>query len=268
LVEPDSEVLSIARQCELIGLSRSSWYYQPAQESALNLELMNLLDEQYTRTPYYGIRKMTDYLKKLGYEVNHKRVGRLMRKMGLEAIYPKPRLSQPAEGAQIYPYLLKSIVIERSDQVWSTDITYLRLRGGFAYLVAIIDWFSRYVLSWALSNTLEASFCLEALADALRISRPEIFNSDQGSQFTSLDYTGRLKDEGIRISMGRRGRALDNIFVERLWRTIKYENAYLNDYGNMREAAQRLKAYLSFYNEERPHQSLGYRTPAAVYFEK
>ena len=254
------------RQCELVGLPRSSWYYQPTAESAEDLELMRLLDEQYTRTPFFGSRRMKIALGEQGWEVNRKRVQRLMRRMGLEAIYAKPRLSDPAPGHRIYPYLLRGVKIERPNQVWSTDITYIRLRGGFVYLVAILDWYSRYVLAWEVSVTLDTSFCLSALDWALRTAKPEIFNSDQGAQFTSEDFTGRLKDQGIPISMDGRGRALDNVFVERLWRTVKYEEVYLKDYSGVPDAIGSLSRYFPFYNHERPHQSLGYRTPAAVYF--
>jgi putative transposase len=226
---------------------------------------MRLLDEQYTATPFYGIRRMTAWLRRRGYAVNHKRVGRLLRQMGLEAIYPKPRLSQPAASHVIYPYLLRGIPVNRVNQVWSADITYIRLASGFVYLVAVIDWFSRYVLSWAVSITMDVTFCLEALAQAMRHSQPEIFNTDQGAQFTSPAFTERLKQGGIRISMDGRGRALDNVFVERLWRSVKYEEVYLRDYQSVWDARQSLTRYFHFYNRERLHQALGYRTPAAVY---
>ena len=226
---------------------------------------MRLLDEQYTATPFYGIRRMTAWLRSRGYAVNHKRVGRLLRQMGLEAIYPKPRLSQPAAGHVIYPYLLRGITVNRVNQVWSADITYVRLAGGFVYLVAVIDWCSRYVLSWAVSITMDVAFCVEALEQALRHGQPEIFNTDQGAQFTSLAFTERLKNGGIRISMDGRGRALDNVFVERLWRSVKYEEVYLQDYQSVWDARQSLTRYFRFYNRERLHQALGYRTPAAVY---
>jgi putative transposase len=265
LVEPNHERLSVVRQCELLGVARSSWYYQPRGESEENLELMRLLDEQYTRTPFYGIRRMTAWLQQQGYAVNHKRVGRLLRLMGLEAIYPKPRLSLPAATAQRYPYLLRDLVIDRSNQVWSTDITYVRMRRGFLYLVAILDWFSRYVLSWEVSNTLDGTFCLAALESALGQSTPEIFNTDQGAQFTSQVFTRRLDVAGIRISWDGRGRALDNVFVERLWRSVKYEEVYLHDYETVGEAVDGLGRYFRFYNRERPHQALAYRTPAQVY---
>jgi putative transposase len=226
---------------------------------------MRLLDEQYTRTPYYGIRRMTAWLRASGYEVNHKRVARLLRRMGLEAIYPKPHLSQGGPEHKIYPYLLHGLAIRRPNQVWGTDITYIRLRQGFVFLVAIMDWFSRYVLAWEVSVTMDTSFCLSALELALRQGKPEIFNSDQGSQFTSEDFTRRLKNAGIRISMDGRGRVFDNIFVERLWRTVKYEEVYLKDYESVPFAVASLGAYFSFYNQERLHQSLGYRTPVSIY---
>jgi putative transposase len=229
---------------------------------------MHLLDEQYTRTPFYGIRRMTAWLQAGGHEVNHKRVARLLRVMGLEAIYPKPRLSRGGPGHKIYPYLLRGLVIHRPNQVWATDITYVRLRHGFVFLVAIMDWFSRYVLAWEVSVTMETSFCMSALDWALQRGQPEIFNSDQGSQYTSEDFTGRLQSLGIRISMDGRGRVFDNIFVERLWRTVKYEEVYLKDYESVPAAVAGLSSYFRFYNQERLHQSLGYRTPAAVYHER
>lgn len=227
---------------------------------------MRLLDEQYTATPFYGVRRMTAWLRTQGYTVNLKRVSRLMRQMALETIYPKPRLSAAHPDHRIYPYLLSGVPITRVNQVWSTDITFIRLQAGFVYLVAVMDWFSRYVLSWALSITMDVRFCLEALEQALRVSKPDVFNSDQGAQFTSVDFTRRLTQAGIRISMDGRGRALDNVFVERLWRSVKYEEVYLKDYGTPREAIQGLEAYFAFYNGERLHQSLNYQTPAAVYF--
>lgn len=248
-----------------MGLARSTRYYTPKGESAANLVLMRRIDEQYLRRPFYGSRKMALVLR-----ANRKRVQRLMRLMGLEAIYPKRQTSRPALGHAIYPYLLRDLSITRPDQVWASDIRVpacgcVPLRRGFLYLVAVMDWFSRYVLSWRLSNTLEGSFCVEALEEALQISRPEIFNTDQGSQFTAKGFTGRLATYGIAISMDGRGRALDNIFVERLWRTVKYEEVYLRDYADGWEAERSLGAYFEFYRAERIHQSLGYQTPAAVY---
>jgi putative transposase len=265
LIEPGHPHVSIRRQCLLLGLARSSLYYQPVPESAENLQLMRLIDEQYTATPFYGVRRMTAWLRSQGYAVNPKRVGRLMHHMGLEAIYPKPQLSQLAASQEIYPYLLRGITIDRANQVWSADITYLRLQSGFVYLVAVMDWFSRYVLSWTLSITMDVHFCLEALDQALRQGQPEIFNTDQGAQFTSRDFTARLKKGGIRISMDGRGRALDNVFLERLWRTVKYEEVYLRDDHTVGEARQGLGRYFTFYNQERLHQALGYRTPAGAY---
>ena len=229
---------------------------------------MRLLDEQYTRTPFYGARRMTYWLGQQGYGVNVKRVRRLLRQMGLEAIYPKPRLSQPGPGHRIYPYRLRGLRIDRPNQVWGSDITYIRLRQGFIYLVAILDWFSRYVLAWEVSVTLDSAFCLAALEWALKKGSPEIFNTDQGAQFTSLDFTKRLEESGITISMDGRGRAMDNIFVERLWRSVKYEEVYLKDYEEAAKAAKNLGCYFVFYNLERPHQSLGYQTPAAIYSGK
>jgi len=267
LIEEEHPQLSVRRQCALLGLSRASLYYRPQAESPDNVQLMRLLDEQYTATPFYGVRRMTAWLRSQGYAVNHKRVARLMQQMGIAAIYAKPKLSQASPGHTIYPYLLRGVKIARVNHVWSTDITYIRLHQGFIYLVAVMDWFSRYVLSWALSVTLDGQFCREALRQALRHgARPEIFNTDQGVQFTSSDFTGLLKHEGIQISMDGRGRALDNVFVERLWRTVKYEEVYLKDYTTVREARRGLGEYFTFYNYQRLHQALGYQTPAAVYY--
>jgi putative transposase len=264
-VEVAHPQISLGRQCELLGMARSSLYYQQRGESERNLKLLRLLDEQYTRTPFYGVPRMTAWLGTQGEWVNEKRVRRLLRVLGLEAIYPKPRLSDAAAGHKIYPYLLRNVAITRVNQVWSTDITYIRLRQGFIYLVAVIDWFSRYVLSWEVSVTMESSFCVAALDWALRTARPEIFNTDQGAQFTSQEFTGRLLAQGIEISMDGRGRALDNVFIERLWRSVKYEEVYLNDYEGALAAVSGLGCYFQFYNHERLHQSLGYRTPAVVY---
>jgi putative transposase len=268
LVEPRHPQLSLTRQSQLLGLSRGSLYYQARGESAENLQLMRLLDEQYTRTPFYGVRKMTAWLRGLGYPVNEKRIRRLLRLMGLEAIYQRPRLSDPAPGHRVYPYLLRGLAIERPNQVWSTDITYVRLLHGFVYLVAVIDWFSRFVLSWEVSVTLESEFCISALERALVVGRPEIFNSDQGSQFTSTGFTDRLVKGGIQISMDGRGRALDNVFIERLWRSVKYEEIYLHDYQHVPEARLGLGRYFDFYNHQRLHQALDYRTPAAVFAQR
>lgn len=258
--------IPIYRQCELLGLSRAGYYYQPQGESALNRHLMNLIDEQYTRMPFYGVAKMTASLIRQGFEVNAKRVRRLMRLMGLEAIYPKRNLSLSSAEHKKYPYLLRDVLVERPDQVWSTDITYIKMVQGFLYLVAIMDWYSRYVLAWRLSNTLDTQFCLDALEGALAISQPEIFNSDQGTQFTSKEFTGRLQKSEIKISMDGRGRAFDNIFVERLWRSVKYEEVYVHSYESVRDAQDNLARYFQLYNRERLHESLGYRTPHEVYF--
>jgi putative transposase len=264
-VEPNHFQLSVRRQCALLGISRASLYYEPVQESEENLELMRLIDRQYTRVPFYGSRRMTAWLQSQGHAVNRKRVVRLMRQMGIEAVYAKPKLSQPGQGHKIYPYLLKGMRIERKDQVWCTDITYIPLLQGFLYLVAVMDWFSRFVLSWALSLTMELDFCLEALKDALGWGRPEIFNSDQGSQFTSETFLGELEQRNIAISMDGRGRCLDNIFIERLWRSLKYEEVYLKDYQLVSEARTGIAGYFKFYNYQRLHQSLEYRTPATIY---
>ena len=268
LVETSHPDIPIYRQCELMGLARSSYYYEPKGETEYNLFLMHLIDEQYTRTPFYGIPKMTEWLRSEGYIVNHKRVERLMGKMGLQAIYPKPKGSYKGDKAKKYPDLLDGLLIEKPDQVWCSDITYIRLRPGFIYLVAIMDWFSRYVISWEVSNSLDSFFCLTALERALRRGKPEIFNSDQGSQFTSQAFTERLERAGTRIRMDGRGRLWDNIFVERLWRRVKYEEVYLNDYEDMIEAVRGLGNYFSFYNTERFHQALGYRTPLQVYMNR
>jgi putative transposase len=265
LVERDHPKISVRRQCELLGIHRSGLYYEPVGESAENLLLMRMLDEQYTRTPFYGSRKMTEWLTTQGRAVNRKRVTRLMELLGIEAVYPKPKLSQPGDGHRIYPYLLRGATVDRVNQVWSTDITYIRMAEGFLYLVAVMDWFSRYVLSWSLSLTMEVEFCVEALKRALRRGRPEIFNSDQGSQFTSEKFTGELVGRQIAISMDGRGRCLDNIFVERLWRSLKYEEVYLKDYASVSEARVGIARYFQFYNHQRLHQSLDYRTPAEIY---
>jgi putative transposase len=267
-IEPSEPRISIARQCALVGLPRSTWYSRPAGESEVNLLLMHLIDAEYTAYPFYGSRQMCLALRQSGWEINRKRVRRLMALMGLEAIYPKRRLSAPGDGHRIYPYLLRNVAVVRPDQVWSTDITYLRLAGGYAYLVAFIDWYSRYVLSHVVSTTLDHQFCLMALEAALVHGRAEIHNSDQGSQFTSAPYLRRVEGAGMLISMDGKGRALDNVFVERLWRSVKYEDVYLKDYATPREAAAGLAVYFRFYNHERPHQSLGGRCPAQVYAEK
>lgn len=264
LIEPDHPELSIRRQCELVGLSRASYYYAPATETPLNLKLMRLLDEEYTAHPFYGRRRMTIYLRQQGYPVNEKRVRRLMQTMGLEAIYLQPHTTVVNQAHRLYPYLLRGVEIVQVNQVWSS-VTYVPLANGFMYLVAVIDWYSRYVLAWQLSNTLDTHFCVRALEQALRFGQPEIFNTDQGSQFTSSAFTSLLTGAGIRISMDGKGRALDNIFVERLWRTVKYENIYLKHYPTVPLLYSGLRDYFAFYNNERPHQSLRDRTPAAVF---
>lgn len=266
MIEPSHPHLSIRRQCDLVELERATYYYQPAMESDLNLRLMALIDKEYTEHPFYGRRRMTTYLRKEGYSVNPKRVRRLMQKMGLEAIYPKPRTTVVGQGHRVYPYLLRGLAITRPNQVWSTDITYVPMRKGFMYLTAVIDWYSRYVLAWQLSNTLDSLFCVEALQQALTMGCPEIFNTDQGVQFTSTAFTSILETAQIRISMDGKGRALDNIFVERLWRTVKYEEIYLKRYETVPALTQGLGKYFRFYNHERPHQSLDDRTPAAVHW--
>jgi len=266
MVEPKHAALSVRRQCRLLALARSGLYYEPRGELPRNLALMRLIDELYTQRPFYGVRKMTAHLVREGHPVNVKRVRRLMRLMGLEAIYPKRRLSAPGKGHKRYPYLLRGVDVVRPDQVWSADITYVRLRSGFVYLAAVMDWYSRRVLSWALSPSLEADFCVRALDESLREGTPEIFNTDQGVQFTSEAFTGRLEARDVAISMDGRGRCYDNIFVERLWRTVKYEEVYLKDYADPLEARAALGAYFRFYNGQRPHQALGYLTPSEVYW--
>lgn len=258
--------MSIRRQCQLVGLNRSTFYLEPASETPENLLFMRLIDEQYLERPFYGSRRMREHLRGLGHVVNRKRVQRLMRKMGLEAIYPKPKTSQRGVEHTVYPYLLRDVDVVRPCQVWSTDITYVPMPRGFMYLVAVIDWYSRYVLSWQLSNTLDGGFCLEALESALQWGRPEIFNTDQGVQFTASGFTSTVEAAGIRVSMDGRGRALDNVFVERLWRSVKYEDIYLRDYEDGRALHRGLRRYFAFYNHERPHQSLGYRCPVEVHY--
>jgi len=258
--------LSVAGQCQLLGLARSSYYYLARPESAENLRYMRLLDEEYTRHPFYGVAKMTVWLQSLGYGVGPKRVRRLLRQMGLMAVYPKPGLSLNPLEHRRFPYLLGELAIERPNQVWSTDITYIRLRSGFVYLTAILDWYSRLVLAWELSISLEADFCVAALERALADQRPEIFNTDQGVQFSSVQFQAPLLAAQVRLSMDGRGRVFDNIFVERLWRSVKYEEVYLKDYGDVRAARYGLGQYFDFYNTQRFHQALEYRTPQSVHF--
>jgi len=267
-VDPDHNEISIVRQCELLDLARSSLYYTPCRDTDYNEQLMRLLDGQYMKTPCYGVDKMTEWLRREGHPVNPKRTRRLLRLMGLEAIYPhaKRNLSEPNKEHKIFPYLLRGVTVDQVNQVWSTDITYIRMHHGWIYLTAVIDWYSRYVLSWEVSVTLEPSFCIEALKRALEEGTPSIFNTDQGSQFTCNDFTRVLLDRGIQVSMDGRGRYLDNVFVERLWRTVKVEEVYLRDYDTVTEAVYYLGSYFKFYNYERLHESLGYQTPAEVYF--
>lgn len=266
LIQPNHPEISISRQCELIALPRSSYYYEPAGESDYNLELMRIIDEQYLQTPFFGSRQMTRWLRRQEHPVNRKRIQRLMQIMGLEATVPGPHTSRPHPEHMIYPYLLRGMVLRHSNLVWSADITFVPMPVGFMYLVAIIDWYSRFVLAWRLSNTIDTPFCLDALAIALEDGTPCIFNTDQGCQFTSSDFTGQLLAEGILISMDGRGRALDNVFIERLWRSVKYEDIYLRDYGSVPELEQGLADYFRFYNHERPHSSLDGRTPAEVHW--
>ena len=283
MIDRDRPKLSVSRQCKLVGVSRSSLYYRPVGASLEDLDIMAKMDRHYLKTPFYGSRRMRVWLRSQGHKVNRKRVRRLMRLMGLETVYRRPNTSKPSPEHRIYPYLLRGLQVTRvtSDrrigvrryfpkgvgQVWVADITYIPMARGYLYLVAIMDHFSRYVLSWRLSNTLDIAFCIEALEEALSKSEPEIFNTDQGSQFTSDAFTGMLLENGIQISMDGKGRYLDNIFVERLWRTIKYEEVYLKAYETVREAKVGIDAYMGFYNNERPHQALCYRTPVEVYHE-
>ena len=269
LVDHDHASISIRRQCDLLGVNRASLYYTPVGENEENLRLMRLIDQQYMKTPFFGSRRIQAWLRdEKDLAVGRKRISRLREVMGLEAMYPKSKLSKPGEGHKIYPYLLRDVTVERVNQVWSTDITYIPMRQGFCYVVAVMDWHSRFVVSWALSVTMELDFCVEALLSALRRGRPEIFNSDQGSQFTSEKFTGELKERSITISMDGRGRCFDNIFIERLWRSLKYEEVYLKDYETVTEARAGIGRWFQFYNQERFRQSLQYRTPAAIYNER
>ena len=265
MVDREHPSLPIVRQCALLGVSRSSLYYRAKEASEADLCLMGEMDRQYLETPFYGSRRMKAWLERQGIPVSRKRVQRLMRVMGLRAIYRRPRTSQPAPEHRVYPYLLRNASVTRPNQVWAADITYLPMARGFLYLVVVMDWHSRYVVAWRLSNTLEAGFCADALTEALARGRPEVFNTDQGSQFSSREFTQVLQDRGVKISMDGKGRYADNIFVERLWRTVKYEEVYLKAYVNAGEARRELGAYFRFYNNQRPHQALGYRTPAEVF---
>ena len=267
MVSP-KQPLSVARQCRLLDLPRSTYYYRPKPVPEADLELMRKIDECHLERPFYGSRRLKDWLELLGYAVSRKKVQRLMREMGLTALYPKRNLSKRNQAHKVYPYLLKGLVIDRPNQVWAADVTYLPMAKGFLYLVAIIDWYSRKVLAWELSNSMDASFCVDALETALRkYGKPEIFNTDQGSQFTSEAFTSVLKEHDIRISMDGKGRWVDNVFVERLWRSLKYEEVYLKGYANVTEARKSISAYLDFFNRDRRHQSLDRRTPDQVYYE-
>lgn len=266
-MEPEQSGLSISRQCKLLQISRSSWYYKAGGETEENLTLMRLIDEQFLEAPYYGARQMARHLRRLGHWVNRKRVRRLMQKMGLMAIYQKPNTSKPHPEHKIYPYLLGGKDIKAPDDVWCADVTYIPMRKGFLYLVAVMDWYSRRVLSWRLSNTLDADFCVEALKEALaKYGKPAIFNTDQGSQFTSFEFTQTLKDADVKISMDSKGRWMDNVMIERLWRSLKYECIYLSAYETGSEARQGIGNWIRRYNEERPHSSLDDRTPHETYW--
>jgi len=260
--------MPLVLQCEFLGLVRSSLYYRPRDEDEENLQVMRLIDGLYTARPFLGSRRMSYYLRRQGQEVNRKRVQRLMRLMGLEAIYPKRNLSRAGKGAKRYPYLLRGLEVVRPDQVWAADITYIRLLHGYLYLVAVVDWWSRYVLSWETSNTLDADFCVAALRRALEGGKPEIFNTDQGVQFSCAEFLQVLEGQQIRVSMDGRGRALDNVFVERLWRSLKYEEVYLREYESVIEAVEGIGGWFQFYNHDRPHQGLGDRTPAEAYLSR
>ncbi len=262
---PEDPDCMIEHQCKLLGLSRSTYYYEPCYDDAFNLAMMRAIDQIFMAYPFYGKRRISAVLKSRGHEVGVDLARVLMKRMGLEAIYPKPNLSKLHPGHKIYPYLLREVEIERRNQVWSTDITYLPMRNGFLYLTAVIDWYSRYVLAWRLSNSLDGIFCREVLQDALKKGTPDIFNTDQGAQYTSIEFTKILIEAGIKISMDGRGRALDNVWVERLWRTIKQEEVYIRDYVDGLDAHRSLEKYFDFYNEERLHSSLGYVSPGVIY---
>ena len=268
LVNKNYKQLSINRQCELLDMPRSMYYYEPAEEDAINLLLMNEIDELYTKYPFYGSPRICANLKRQGHEINIKRIKRLMGIMGITAIYPGPNTSKRNMEHKVYPYLLRGLHIKNPNHVWSADITYIRMNRGFMYLIAIIDWYSRYVIAWELSNTLDGAFCREALNRALLTAIPDIFNTDQGVQFTGKSWTGILNGSNIQISMDSVGRATDNVFVERLWRSLKYEDIYIKGYGNVQELLAGLEAYFDFFNNDRPHQSLGYKTPSEIYFSK
>ena len=268
MVDSANRNLSIVRQCRLLSISRSGWYYESKGENPLNLSLMRMMDEQFLITPYYGSRQMARHLRRTGYCISRKRVRRLMRLMGLKAIYQSPKTSVPNPEHAIYPYLLRGLDIQRSNQVWCADITYIPIKRGFLYLVAIMDWYSRKVLSWRISNTLDAGFCVEALKEAItQYGKPEIFNTDQGSQFTSFSFTNTLKDHGIKISMDGKGRWMDNVFIERLWRSLKYECVYLHNFENGRDAKSLIGNWITHYNTNRPHSTFDGQTPHEVYMK-
>lgn len=266
MIERNNPDISVSKQCDLLEIHRSGIYYEPVPESEFNLELMEVIDKEYQRLPFYGVPRMTGHLIRMGYSINEKRIGRLYHVMALRAIYPLPKTSKPDNTHEKYPYLLRNLIITRRNQVWATDITYIPMKHGFMYVVAIIDLYSRYIVGWAISNTLEADFCIEVLTAAiLKHGKPEIFNSDQGSQFTCNEFTGVLKENTIQISMDGKGRAIDNIFIERFWRSLKYENIYLHEYKDGDALFYGLTEYFAFYNNERVHQSLDYQVPVQVY---
>lgn len=264
-IDFDNADLSIRQQCRLLGLHRSNVYYEPAPETEFNLKLMRLMDEEHMTRPAKGSRQMVDFLQRIGQDVNRKRIQRLMRKMGIEGLSPKRRTTLRNEGHRVYPYLLRNLEIVRPDQVWCCDITYIPMELGFFYLVAVMDWYSRYVLSWRLSNSMDVDFCVEALEEALSKGKPEIFNTDQGSQFTSMEFTGTLKSNDVAISMDGKGRAIDNVMIERLWRTVKYEEVYLKQYDTGADCYKGLGEYLDYYGHQRSHQGLNHKTPWEAY---
>ena len=266
MIDGDHKILSIVRQCELVSINRSGYYHKPAGETELNLRLMRSIDEQHLATPFYGARQMARHLRRQGYIVGRKRIRRLMTKMGLAAVYQRPRTTIPNRDHVIFPYLLRDVKVDRPNQVWCTDITYIPMRQGFLYLVAIMDWASRKVLAWRLSNTMEVEFCIEALEEALaKYGKPEIFNTDQGSQFTSVEFTGTLKAANVRISMDGKGRWMDNVFIERLWRSLKYECVYLHAFETASETRAGIGSWVAYYNAERPHSTFDGQTPDEVY---
>jgi len=265
MIEQSSTGLSIKKQCELLSIPRSCYYYEPVKESELNLLLMKEIDKEYLRSPSYGYRTMTHHLKRLDYDVNYKRIYRLMKLMAIQAIYPKPKTTLANKLHMKYPYLLSDVKASSQNHVWASDITYIPLDGGFIYLVAVLDLYSRFILSWKISNTLDTSFCLEALEEALKFGSPQIFNTDQGCQYTSLSFTNRLKASDIQVSMSGKGRCMDNIFVERFWRTLKYEEVFLKVYKNSQDAVLNISNYMKYYNNHRLHSSLKYKPPIEIY---